>query len=348
MTTSDAKNSSSRIGIVGPGAMGLLHAIHMTQAGVPVTLLDHRKSRARRISGGVALDRPGSDDAPSETIRVQVPCRALHLVHDPFDLLIFTVKAFATERAAQLAAHLIGPRTVLLSLQNGLGNVEALQHFQQPERVLAAVTTSGATLHDEHTVIERGLGTVSLGSPAGNMALAEEVAALLTGAGLPAEAAADIWPIIWRKLAINCAINPLTAMLDIENGLLLDTPVRHLMGEVAFEVGQVARAVGVQIEPRELPRAVEDVCRLTAQNVSSMLQDTRAWRQTEVGQLNGAVVRAAEQVGMKAPLNMALAALLQAHEWRREYEQQERERVREARREHRRARREPNQQETGA
>lgn len=339
MSISENKSSFERIGIVGPGAMGLMHAIYVSQAGLPVTLLDHRKSRARRLSGGVQLERTEG------TLRAQIPCRAIHMVKEPFDLLIFTVKAFATQRAAEGIKHLVTPETVLVSLQNGLGNVEALQQHQQPERVLAAVTTSGATLYDEHTVVQRGLGTISVGSPAGNVALAEEVAALFAGAELPAEAVADIWPVIWRKVAINCAINPLTAMLDIENGLLPETPARHLMGETAFEVGQVARAVGVEIEPKELPGAVEEVCRLTADNVSSMLQDTRAWRQTEIDQLNGAVVRAAEKVGMKAPLNMALAAMLKSHEWRREHEQQERERVREARREQRREKREPQKQE---
>jgi 2-dehydropantoate 2-reductase len=334
-----------RIGIVGPGAMGLFHAIYLAQVGLPVTLLDHRKSRARRISGGAALQRPGTDDAPGETIRLQVPCRAARMVKEPFDLLVFTVKAYATERAAEQAAHLIGPETVLVSLQNGLGNVEALQAHQKPELVLAGVTTSGATRVDEHTVIERGVGEITLGSTVRNHALAEGVATLLRRA-LPTKAVGDIWPVIWRKLAVNCAINPLTAMLDLPNGLLLDAPVRHLMGEVAFEVGQVARAVGVDLEPKELPHAVEEVCRLTADNISSMLQDTRAGRKTEIEQLNGAVAHVAEKVGMKAPLNMALAALLAAHEWRRELAWQQNEQRREARRQHRREMRAPTTQET--
>jgi len=312
-----------RIGIVGPGAMGLFHAVHMARAGLPVTLLDHRKSRARRISGGVMLIVPATDATPAETLHAQIPCRALHMAKEPFDLLLFTVKAYATKRAAEQAAHLIGPETVLVSLQNGLGNVEALQAHQKAELVLAGVTTSGATRHDEHTVIEHGVGNIILGSTAGNRALAEAVAAVLSRA-LPAEAVCDIWPVIWRKLAVNCAINPLTAMLDVPNGLLLDAPVRHMMGEVAFEVGQVARAVGVDVEPKELPRSVEDVCRLTADNISSMLQDTRAGRRTEIEHLNGAVAHAAEKVGAKAPLNMALAALLAAHEWRSELEAQQR------------------------
>lgn len=334
-----------RIGLVGPGAMGLFHAIYMAQAGLPVTLLDHRKSRARRLSGGVTLVRPAGADSEAVTVRAQIPCRPVFAERTPFDLLIFTVKAWATARAVEQAAHLIGPNTALLSLQNGLGNIEALRQHQKAELVLAGVTTSGATLEDEHTVIERGVGDIIIGSTVGNRALADEVAALL-GRALPAEAVCDIWPVIWRKLAANCAINPLTAMLDIPNGLLPDTPARHLMGEVAFEVGQVAQALGVEIDVKELPRSVEDVCRLTAHNVSSMLQDTRAGKRTEVEQLNGAVAHAAEKVGIKAPLNMALTALLKAHEWRREYEQQKRQDRRQERYEHRRQRRAPSIEES--
>ena len=82
---------------------------------------------ARRISGGVTLVRPGADGEAQEPVRLQIPCRSALAEKDPFDLLIFTVKAFATARAVEGAAHLIGPETVLVSLQNGLGNVEALQ-----------------------------------------------------------------------------------------------------------------------------------------------------------------------------------------------------------------------------
>ncbi|MEN6400965.1 MAG: 2-dehydropantoate 2-reductase [Armatimonadia bacterium] len=347
MSISDSKANFERIGIVGPGAIGLMHAIHMAQSGLPVTLLDHRKSRARRLSGGIALQKPATE-GQAEVVRLQVPCRASHLVKEPFNLLIFTVKSQSTLKAVEGAKHLITPETVLVSLQNGLGNVETLQQHQQPELVLAAVTTSGATLHDEHTVVERGFGTITVGSPAGNMPLAEQVAALFAGAQLPAEAVEDIWPVVWRKLAVNCAVNPLTALLDVENGLLLDAPVRHLMGEVALEVGEVAKAVGIDIEPKALPRAVEEVCKLTGHNISSMLQDVRAGLNTEVDQLNGAVARAAEKVGMKAPLNMALAALVKAQLWRRERGEQERRRQVEERREQRRQKREPSSLENAS
>jgi 2-dehydropantoate 2-reductase len=322
--------SFERIGIVGPGAMGLLHAAYLAQGGQPVTVVDHRRGRAQRLRQGFRVVPSGDDHPPH--IETQLTCRPARDLKPPFDLLIFTVKAFATGTAAAEAVHLIGPRTVLMSLQNGLGNVEALQQYQRPELILAAVTTSGATLLEENLVIERGLGTISLGSIAGNHERARDVAALLAGAGLPAEALADIWPVIWRKLAINCAINPLTAMLDIENGLLLEAPVTELMRQVALETGVVAQACGVTLDAASLPEAVSEVCRLTANNVSSMLQDVRAWRQTEIGEINGAVVREAEKVGALAPLNMALTALLGAHEWRREQVEQERELRRQARR----------------
>jgi 2-dehydropantoate 2-reductase len=325
---------SQRIGIVGPGAMGLLHAAYLTQGGLPVIVVDHRRGRAQRLRQGFQVVPSGADHAPS--IETHLTCRPARNLKPPFDLLIFTVKAFATGTAAAEAAHLIGSRTVLMSLQNGLGNIEALQQYQRPELILAAVTTSGATLFKENLVIERGLGTISLGSVAGNHDLARDVAALLAGAGLPAEPIEDIWPVIWRKLAVNSAINPLTAMLDIENGLLLEAPVAEFAGQVALETGTVARACGVNLDPALLPEAVAEVCRLTADNVSSMLQDVRAGRQTELDEINGAVVREAEKVGAAAPLNMALVALLRAYEWRRQWAEQERERKQAARREHRR------------
>lgn len=309
-------NPNPRIGIVGPGAMGLFHAMHLARAGLDVTLLDHSKSRARRISGGVKLVLPADGDRPApEPLVRQIPCRANRTVKQPFDLLLFTVKAPATAQAAAEVKHLITPETVLVSLQNGLGNVEALQQHQQPELVLAAVTTSGATRVDEHTIIQRGVGDIILGSPVGNRALADEVAELL-GRALPAEAVCDIWPVIWRKLAVNCAVNPLTALLDVPNGQLLDSPVRGLLGEVAAEVGQVGRAVGVDLDVAEISQSVADVCRLTAENISSMVQDARAGRHTEIDHLNGAVVREAEKVGVPAPLNRTLLALVQSLEWR--------------------------------
>ena len=327
--------------------MGLLHAAYLTQAGLSVCLVDHRRGRAQRLRQGfrVVTSAEGTHD-----IEPRLPCRPARNLKPPFDLLIFTVKAFATAQAAADAAHLIGPQTALMSLQNGLGNIEALRQHQQPALILAAVTTSGATLADENRVIERGLGTISLGSVAGNHDLARAVAALLSGAGLPAEALEDIWPTLWRKLAVNCAINPLTAMLDIKNGLLLEAPVAELMGQVAQEAGAVAQALGVSLDPAALPDTVAEVCRLTADNISSMLQDVRAGRPTEIDQINGAVVREAEKVGASAPLNMALAALLKAREWRHERAEQQREQIRERKRESRREHRgdtpEPTEQET--
>lgn len=332
MTLANDTEGEKRLGVVGPGAMGLLHAAYLAQAGLPVTLVDHRRGRAQRLRQGFHLLRDLAEGGPLVS---HLRCRPARDLKPPFKLLIFTVKACHTAQAAAQAAHLIGPDTVLLSLQNGLGNVEVLQHYQRPELVLAAVTTSGATRLEADTVIQRGLGVITLGSVGGNWALAQEVAQLFTGAGLPAEAVADIQPVLWRKLAINCAINPLTALLDLPNGLLPQTPAAELMAEVAREVGQVALAAGVPLDPEALPEIVSEVCRLTAENKSSMLQDVMAQRETEIDQINGGVARVAEQVGMPAPLNRALTALLKAHEWRREWAQQEQRSQREARRQRR-------------
>lgn len=343
MTTANDTEGGKRLGVVGPGAMGLLHAAYLAQAGLSVTLVDHRRGRAQRLRQGFNVLR---EVEAGGALASRLRCRPARDLKPPFDLLIFTVKACSTAAAAEQAAHLIGPETVLLSLQNGLGNVEVLQQYQRPELVLAAVTTSGATRLEADTIIQRGLGAITLGSVGGNLALAQEVAEMFTSAALPAEAVADIMPVLWRKLAINCAINPLTALLDLPNGLLPQTPAAELMGEVAREVGRVAQAAGVPLDPDTLPEIVVEVCRLTAENKSSMLQDVMAERETEIDQINGGVVQRAKQVGVEAPLNKALTALLKAYEWRRERAQQEQRSQREARRQRRAERKNLPAQET--
>lgn len=314
--------SEPRIGVVGPGAMGLLHAAYLARSGFSITLLDYRRSRARRLSKeGFLLLRAETAETIADS-RIFLPCRLARDLKRPFDIFLFVVKAYATAQAAADVSHLIAPHTIVISLQNGLGNVEALQKYQKAEFILAAVTTSGATLMREGFVVERGLGTISVGSVGKNLKLAQQMAALFAQAGLPAEAQADIWPVIWRKLAINCAINPLTALLNVPNGQLLMSPAGELMQDLAYETGLVAQALGVALNPEELPAATVEVCRLTADNISSMLQDIRNGRRTEIEQINGGVVERAQQLGLSAPLNRTMTILIKALEWQKQKEAQ--------------------------
>ncbi|MHB8996424.1 MAG: ketopantoate reductase family protein [Armatimonadota bacterium] len=309
MSISGSKESFERICIVGPGAMGLLHAVYLKRAGLDVHLLDHNPARARSISESKVLVQI------EEQIEVlEVPC---HSTPDfgPVDLIIFFVKAYSTAAAAEHAAPLIGQETVLLTLQNGLGNLEIIEQYQRLERVLAGTTTSGATLLEMNLVRQEGLGDVQVGSPVGNRDLAGELVEVFQQALLPARVVDNLLGTIWRKAVINAAINPLTAITGLENGQLLEQRhLRLLLAELATEAAAAAESIGIDVNGDDITVVVEDVCRLTAHNRSSMLQDITHCRRTEIEQINGEFVRAGIAGSVTTPLNRAMVALVKALE----------------------------------
>jgi 2-dehydropantoate 2-reductase len=156
-----------------------------------------------------------------------------------------------------------------------------------------------------------------VGAPhGGENPLAAEVAALLASAGLEAQARADLPSLLWEKLLVNAAINPLTALTGLPNGgLAEDKLLRDLMLAAVAEGAAVAAAEGVALPEDPVRRAVE-VCRRTAQNRSSMLQDLDRGRRTEVDAINGFIVRKAKVYGIPAPVNGALYALVKGRERR--------------------------------
>lgn len=288
--------------VVGPGAMGLMHAAYLARHGLDVALLDYRPDRAKRLeASGIRLEGEAGD------WQIRLPCRA-QADCGPAGLVIVFVKAYATRAAAEHARPLIGPETTLLTLQNGLGNLETLQEFQDATRVLAGTTSSGATLLAEGHVRVAAVGQIVVGGTG-----AEALAGVLSAAGLPATTTDGVQAVLWRKAVVNSAINPLTALTGLRNGQLLEVPALHsLLRQVARESAEVGRELGHELCPATMPDEVEEICRLTANNRSSMLQDLSAGRRTEVDHISGAIAEAARGIGLSAPLNATLAALVRA------------------------------------
>ena len=310
MLTAPNHPEKHHVVIIGPGAMGCLYAALLSRSpDVHISLLDHRPQRAAQIQQqGVVLE------GAEETHTVPVRCSA-----DPHDfpvanLLIVLTKAYDTEAAIRRASSLVGPATGVLTLQNGLGNYQTLQQRVPEEQVLAGTTSSGATLLGLGHIREAGVGEIVLGSPVGNTQLAYEAAAIFKSASQTVKINDDVDAVLWRKALINCAINPLTALTRRRNGELLEIrPLRELMAQVAQEVYAVASAAGIDLGQYSRAEAVEQVCRTTATNRSSMLQDILAGRRTEVDYLNGAVAQVAGEHGTGAPLCNCLAALVRGY-----------------------------------
>lgn len=271
--------------VVGPGAMGQMHAALLRRAGVDVALLHHDRERAAALSAaGVRLVGAAGEAT------VAVPCVADAEALRPAGFIVIFTKAYDTEAAARAALPAADGETVWVTLQNGLGNVEAVRSAVGEAPLLCGVTASGAHILPGGSVNVVAVGEAIVG-PVAPATMQEALAFchLLEQANMPCRAVDDPWPAVWRKLAINAAINPLAALAGRRNGELLELPwLRQLAFEVAREVGRVAAARGIDLgdDPAKL---VEQVCRTTAANRCSMLQDLEAGRRTEIDQICGAV-----------------------------------------------------------
>ncbi|MCX7598239.1 MAG: 2-dehydropantoate 2-reductase [Armatimonadetes bacterium] len=271
--------------VVGPGAMGQMHAALLRRNGVDVALLHRDEERAAALNDtGVRLVGAAGDTT------VAVPCLAEAAALGPAHFIVIFTKAYDTEAAARTAVPAATPETVWVTLQNGLGNVEAVRAAVGDVFLLCGVTASGAHIWPDGAVNVVAVGEAVVGPVASaTMQQARAFCELLEQADMPCRAVDDPWPAVWRKLAINAAINPLAALAGRRNGELMEVPwLRWLAFRVAREVGRVAAAQGVDLgcDPASL---VEEVCRATAANRCSMLQDLEAGRPTEIDQICGAV-----------------------------------------------------------
>jgi 2-dehydropantoate 2-reductase len=300
-----------RIAIVGPGALGCLFGAFLGRAGHVVTLVGRNEEKARLLRReGIKLWE--GDRLSRVPVEATVsPPQAGGVA--PSDLVLILVKAYDTEKAAETALPFLGPETPVLTLQNGLGPADLLAGRLGAPRILAGVTAQGATQLAPGEVRHGGNGPTLLGyhaSPAA--APREDIVAAFNGAGLSTRWESDIVKTIWKKLAVSCGINALTALTGIRNGVVAEHPdARALCADAVRETARVAAALGIDLgDPGELAAWVESVARATAINRSSMGQDVDHRRHTEVGFINGAVARLADVHGLDAPVNRTLARLV--------------------------------------
>jgi 2-dehydropantoate 2-reductase len=288
-----------RVAIIGPGAMGCLFAVRLARSGIQVTLVDYRPDRARRMK---AIRVKTSDEI------IEAACPVVTHVPEAQDLIIVLTKAHAT-------ASLTLPAGVsVLTLQNGLGNAETLAAKVGADYVLAGSTYEAATLQEEGLVLQAASGVTTLG-PLTSCSTDSTVAAL-RGAGFTVEITDDIHQTLWRKVLVNAGVNPLTALLDVKNGRLLEIPEANaLLEDLVLEAAAVARAEGVPID-YDAPARTRYMCRQTSENLSSMLQDVRARRRTEIDAISGEIVRRGERSGVATPCTRVLWRLIRSLEQR--------------------------------
>ena len=299
-----------KLAVLGPGALGCLMAALFQEAGAEVSLVDYRPDRVARLQlRGIQVH---TLEGGPRVIRVPI---GLAPEVGPCDVTIVAVKAYQTEAAARVLPGLMSQGGMTLTLQNGLGNLEAIARIVGPERLLAGVGLLGVTRQDEGRIIYAGRGVIYIGAPLGSQVSRNEVAAvvdLFRRAGLECQPREDIEAVLWEKLVINVGINPLTALLRVPNGALLQLPEAWEVAVAAAEEAQaVARAAGLSLSGDPAAR-LRQVCTDTAANHSSMLQDILAGRPTEIEALNAQVSSRGRVLGLPTPVNDLLTSLLRA------------------------------------
>ncbi len=308
-----------RLLIMGAGALGSAAGGFMARAGHEVAFagraahVDAVRANGLRITGIWGEHQVEGIDAATDPN---------DLKGKSFDLVLVTVKSYDTARVADALVPLVDPDTLVCSYQNGLGNAEALASRFGWERVFGARAIYGVRMpapgHVDVTVIAQptALGVYDHRTPAKRV---RSYAEAMDRAGLPTLYTERIETVLWSKVAYNCALNPLSALLDVPYGALAETRhTRDIIYDVVHELYWVGLERGVALEPGTpdgfLDVLYHQLIPPTASHYASMCADFKHEKRTEIDALNGAIARFGDELGIRCPANTLLTKLVHARE----------------------------------
>jgi len=303
-----------KIAVVGAGAMGSIFGARFAQAGHDTVLVDVAAPLVEKLNAdGVTVVR--GEEEKTTPIRATTDPGAVGAV----DAVVFFTKCYHTAAAAELARPLVGPDTVVASLQNGWGNGDVLASVFPADQVTVGVTYNSGLVQDLGRVVHPAeqptfVGSFGGGSDDGPARLAQA----LNDAALETAVVSPVGPEIWKKLIANAATLPTASLTGMNAGALTACAETHeLVSDTAREAVIVARALGYDIDAQERIDTIHALLEKAGPSKASMLQDFEAGRRTEIDVINGAVVKAAEEQGVDVPLNRAFVRLVKGWENRR-------------------------------
>jgi 2-dehydropantoate 2-reductase len=290
--------------ILGAGSLGGLWAARLARAGVPVKLVlrDQASLTRYRAAGGLTLVEDGQANLH--------PIAAETSAHGaPIRRLLVACKAYDAEEATAALAPRLAPGAEIILLQNGLGSQDAVAARLPRARCIFASSTEGAFRDGTFRVVYAGRGHTWLGVPGERRA--PEWLDDLQAADIPHQWTDDILAKLWRKLALNCAINPLTVLHDCRNGGLRDWPQE--VAVLCTELAELLRQAGQADAAEDLHSEVLRVIDGTSANYSSMHQDVAQGRRTEIAYLLGHACDQAERLHLSLPQLDGLLQRLRQH-----------------------------------
>jgi len=301
-----------KIGIVGAGAMGSVYGAILGDAGNEVWLLDVWREHIEAVRArGIRVEGASGD----RTVRVNATLDAGE--GGVCELVIVATKAMDTEAAVKNAAPMIGPDTLVLTIQNGLGNAESMERLVGPKSLLVGIAGGfGASVVAPGHVHHDGWEAIHLGEFSGRITdRLKMVAEVWEKAGFRIQVFDDIQPLIWGKLIGNVGFSAVCTVTGQRVGQVLRNPWTWALVEANVrEAFAVAQAKKIRLAYDDPVRWVREFGGKIPNAMPSMLQDVLAGRRTEIDSLNGAVAREAELLGIPAPTNTAVTLLVKALE----------------------------------
>ncbi len=298
-----------QVTVIGAGAMGSLFGGLLHRAGNTVRLVDVRADHVAALrKRDLTIEEPGG-----ARVAVRIPATTDANEALAADLFLLFVKTPFTAAALKPFAGRIPARAVVLTLQNGIGNDEAIARaLGRRVQISLGVTAQTATPLGPTAVRHRSAGPTIIGLPDGQRTPdLEAIAVTFSEAGIPTRTTRHVFEHVWQKLLVNVGINALTALANLPNGeLFTDPELTTLVRRLVAEAAAVMRAEGIPAPPRDPLDFVRAVAEATRSDRSSMLEDVLAGRRTEIDSINGAIVRLGERHGVDVTANRVVSTLV--------------------------------------
>ena len=306
-----------KITVIGPGAMGLLFGGKLA-ACADVSLIGSNAANLKEINEkGVTIRRDGS------SVTRMVPAYKGGSLREPADVVLLFTKAYQIRDVLSENRGLIGPDTMLLTLQNGAGHDRVMREFADSAHVLIGTTKQGSYRESASVIVNSGLGetvfggAASQGEQAPDRARLEELRSVFESAGFPCAVSDNIRFEVWNKLMINASSSVLSGVLQVPQGYVAENEMAwSICEDLIREICAAAAGEGAVFVPEEQILRVRDHLRKAPDGYTSIYADIKNGRKTEADFICGAVVRAAQEQGLRVPVQETILRLVHAMEER--------------------------------
>ncbi len=223
------------------------------------------------------------------------------------DLVIISVKSYDTENAVKKIKKIIDKNTFIMSIQNGLDNIEKIEKIMDKKKLFVCITTHGSVFYKPGVIIHTGIGKTTIGALEKNSFFEQKLVDLFNLSGIKTKVSTNIMYDIWTKGVVNSVINPITCIFKCKNGYILKNPIlEKLMEKICYESVQVANACGFNLVYEDVLNLTKEVIFDTSENFSSMLQSIQNDSKTEIDNINGVIFKLGEKYKLDVSLNKVI------------------------------------------